>query len=242
VGDRKQTGGADAATGAGTPTAALGAGTRTAAFGSGTRTAAFGSGTRTAAFGSLCIFCGSAVGARGAYATAAEEMAEQLARRGTRLVYGGGNIGLMGVVADAALARGVHVTGIIPTGLAERELAHHGVSDLRVVESMHARKAMMAELSDGFVAMPGGIGTFEEWFEVLTWSQLGMHRKPCGLLNVEGYYDDLLALLDRSVAEGFLKQKHRAKVLVDADAGRLLDAMQAYEPLAEPAVLGKFET
>ncbi len=148
----------------------------------------------------------------------------------------------MGVIADAALARGVHVTGIIPQGLADRELAHHGVSELRVVDSMHARKALMAELSDGFVAMPGGIGTFEEWFEVLTWSQLGIHRKACGLLNVDGYYSDLLSLLDRSVTEGFLKAKHRAKVLVADGAGALLDAMEAWEPLGDPAVLGKFQT
>ncbi|MFN2375867.1 MAG: TIGR00730 family Rossman fold protein [Candidatus Binatia bacterium] len=190
----------------------------------------------------LCVFCGSAVGARATYTRAAEELAGELARRGTRLVYGGGNIGLMGVIADAALERGVHVTGIIPRGLAEKELAHHGVSDLRVVDSMHARKALMAELSDGFVAMPGGIGTFEEWFEVLTWSQLGIHRKPCGLLDVDGYYGDLLCLLDRSVAEGFLKPKHRAKVLVDAEAAGLLDAMERWEPLVEAAVLGKFQT
>lgn len=148
----------------------------------------------------------------------------------------------MGVIADAALARGVHVTGIIPRGLADRELAHHGVSDLRVVDSMHARKALMAELSDAFVAMPGGIGTFEEWFEVLTWSQLGIHRKPCGLLNVDGYYSDLLALLDRSVAEGFLNPKHRAKVLVADTPAVLVDAMEAWQPLADPAVLGKFQT
>jgi uncharacterized protein (TIGR00730 family) len=148
----------------------------------------------------------------------------------------------MGEIADAALARGVHVTGIIPRGLADRELAHHGVSDLRVVDSMHARKALMAELSDGFVAMPGGIGTFEEWFEVLTWSQLGIHRKPCGLLNVDAYYTDLLALLDRSVTEGFLKPKHRAKVLVAESPAGLLDAMEAWQPLPGPAVLGKFQT
>jgi uncharacterized protein (TIGR00730 family) len=148
----------------------------------------------------------------------------------------------MGVVADAAIARGVHVTGIIPQGLADKELAHHGVSDLRVVDSMHARKALMAELSDGFVAMPGGIGTFEEWFEVLTWSQLGIHRKACGLLNVDGYFSDLLALLDRSVAEGFLKPKHRAKVLVADAASGLLDQMETWQPLADPAVLGKFQT
>ena len=192
--------------------------------------------------GALCVFCGSAHGARESYTRAAETLADELARRGTRLVYGGGNIGLMGVIADAALARGVHVTGIIHQGLADKELAHHGVSDLRVVDSMHARKALMAELSDGFVAMPGGIGTFEEWFEVLTWSQLGIHRKACGLLNVDGYYTDLLALLDRSVAEGFLKPKHRAKVLVAESAAGLLDAMEAWQPLPGPAVLGKFQT
>ena len=190
----------------------------------------------------VCVFCGSAHGAKAAYAEAAEAFADELARRGTRLVYGGGNIGLMGVVADAALSRGVHVTGVIPRGLADKELAHHGVSELRVVDSMHERKALMAELSDGFVAMPGGIGTFEEWFEVLTWSQLGIHRKPCGLLDVAGYYADLLALLDRSVAEGFLKPKHRAKVLVAHSAGSLLDAMEGYTPLADAPVLGKFQT
>src|SRR5690349_4151231 len=126
--------------------------------------------TNSRQLGALCVFCGSAHGARESYTHAAETLAEELAARGTRLVYGGGSIGLMGVIADAPLARGVHVTGIIPQGLADKELAHHGVSDLRVVDSMHARKALMAELSDGFVAMPGGIGTFEEWFEVLTWS------------------------------------------------------------------------
>ena len=193
------------------------------------------------ALGSLCVFCGSAHGARPSYTRAAEDLADELARRGTRLVYGGGNVGLMGVIADAALSRGVHVTGVIPQGLADKELAHHGVSDLRIVDSMHARKALMAELSDGFVAMPGGIGTFEEWFEMLTWGQLGIHRKPCALLDVDGYYGDLLALLDRSVVEGFLKPKHRAKVLVANDAAALLDTMEGWQPLAEPAVLGKFQ-
>jgi uncharacterized protein (TIGR00730 family) len=190
----------------------------------------------------ICVFCGSARGARDSYADAAERLADELARRGIRLVYGGGNVGLMGVVADAAIARGVPVTGIIPGNLASKELAHHGIDDLRIVESMHARKALMAELSDGFVALPGGIGTFEEWFEVLTWSQLGMHRKPCALLDVDGYYGSLLELLDRSVAEGFLKPKHRAKVLVASEAAELLDAMERYEPLGEPPVLGKFQT
>jgi uncharacterized protein (TIGR00730 family) len=192
--------------------------------------------------GALCVFCGSSAGSRVEYGRAAVSLAGELARRGTRLVYGGGNIGLMGILADAAIDRGVHVTGVIPQGLADKELAHHGVSDLRIVDSMHARKALMTELSDGFAALPGGIGTFEEWFEVLTWNQLGIHRKPCGLLDVAGYYDDLIALLDRSVAEGFLKPKHRAKIVRGTTAAELLDAMEAYTPIAEPAVLGKFQT
>lgn len=188
------------------------------------------------------MFCGSSSGTRPSYAAAAEALAEELARRGTSLVYGGGNVGLMNVVASAALARGVHVTGIIPRGLADRELAHHGIDDLRIVDSMHARKALMAELSDGFVALPGGIGTFEEWFEVLTWSQLGIHHKPCALLDVDGYYDHLLALLDRSVAEGFLKPKHRARVLTAPDAATLLDAMERWRAPVEPAALAKSQT
>jgi uncharacterized protein (TIGR00730 family) len=192
--------------------------------------------------GAVAVFCGSAPGLRASYREAAVALAAELAARGTRLVYGGGNIGLMGIVADAALERGVHVTGVIPAGLAERELAHQRVDDLLVVDSMHARKARMAELADGFVALPGGIGTFEEWFEVLTWSQLGIHRKPCALLDVDGYYADLLRLLDRSVAEGFLKPKHRAKVLVDTSPAALLDAMESWQPLAEAAVLGKTQT
>ena len=187
----------------------------------------------------LCVFCGSAVGTRPSYREAAEHLAAELAARRMELVYGGGNVGLMGVVADAALAHGVRVTGVIPDGLAERELAHHGVSDLRVVRSMHERKALMADLADGFVALPGGIGTFEEWFEVLTWSQLGIHQKPCGLLNVEGYYDHLLGLLDHAGAEGFFKPKHRGKVLVAEGAALLLDAMENWKPDANPRLLGR---
>lgn len=194
------------------------------------------------ALGAVCVFCGSARGRRESYVAAAESLTDELVRRGSRLVYGGGNIGLMGVVADAAIARGVHVTGVIPKGLAELELTHQGVNELHVVDSMHARKALMAELSDGFIAMPGGIGTFEEWFEVLTWSQLGIHRKPCGLLNVEGYYDGLLALLDRSVAEGFLKPKHRAKVLVADRANELFDRMESNQQLDESFRLSKLQT
>ncbi len=190
----------------------------------------------------VCVFCGSSVGTQTAYAQAAESLAEELSHRGMQLVYGGGNIGLMGILADAALARGVEVTGVIPRGLADKELAHHGITRLEIVDSMHARKALMAEVSDGFIAMPGGIGTFEEWFEVLTWTQLGIHRKPCGLLDVGGYFGHLLSMLDHSVDEGFLKPKHRAKVLVAPDAAGLIDAMERYQPLAEPAVLGKLQT
>jgi len=189
----------------------------------------------------LCVFCGSSRGLRVEYAEAARELAAELARRGIELVYGGGNIGLMGVIADAALGHGVRVTGIIPRGLADRELAHRGIDDLRIVDSMHTRKALMAELSDAFVAMPGGIGTFEEFFEILTWGQLGLHAKPCGLLDVAGYYDALLALLDRSVAEGFLKAKHRAAVLVAVDPAELLDQVQAYRPAPGATILGKVE-
>ena len=189
----------------------------------------------------VCVFCGSARGVRPSYAVAAETLAEQLAQRGMSLVYGGGNIGLMGILADAAIARGVHVVGVIPKGLAAHELTHQGVPEMHVVDSMHERKALMAERADGFIAMPGGIGTFEEWFEVLTWKQLGIHRKPCGLLNVDGYYDHLLTLLDHSVSEGFLKAKHRAGVLVAEHADALLEAMQAQDPGSEPVVLDKIE-
>ena len=146
----------------------------------------------------ICVFCGSQVGRRPLYAAAATALGTLLAQRGIGLVYGGGKIGLMGVVADAALAAGGEVIGVIPERLMNRELGHGGVTDLRVVDSMHERKAMMSELSDGFIALPGGYGTFEEFFEVVTWMQLGIQSKPCGLLNVGGYYDMLLALLDHA--------------------------------------------
>lgn len=147
-----------------------------------------------------------------------------------RLVYGGGRVGLMGVVADAALGAGGEVVGIIPRALVEREISHKGLTDLRVVGSMHERKALMNELSDGFVALPGGTGTLEEIFEVLTWGQLGLHDKPCGFLDATGYYAPLLAFFDRMVAEGFLKQEHRAKVLFETSPDALLEAFDRYEP------------
>jgi uncharacterized protein (TIGR00730 family) len=152
-------------------------------------------------------------------------MGALLARRGIGLVYGGGNVGLMGIVADAALAGGGEVIGVIPRSLADREIAHDGVTDLRVVDSMHTRKALMSDLSDAFIAMPGGVGTFEEFFEAVTWTQLGVHRKPCGLLNVGGFYSPLAAFIDQAVTEGFIKPVHRASIVVDDDPERLLNSL-----------------
>jgi uncharacterized protein (TIGR00730 family) len=157
-----------------------------------------------------------------------------MARRNIGLVFGGGHVGLMGVMADTVLAAGGHVTGVIPHGLVVRELAHTGLPDLRVVSSMHERKALMAELSDAFVALPGGFGTFEELCEVVTWTQLGVHRKPCGLLNVAGFYDPLVALVDRAVSEGFVKPENRAIIAVHADPVGLLDLVS--RPLTTPVV------
>jgi len=173
----------------------------------------------------LCVFCGSSAGARPAYTEAAKAMGRLLAERGIGLVYGGGDVGLMGVVADAALAAGGEVIGVIPRALADKEIAHDGLTELYVVDSMHTRKAMMADLSDGFVAMPGGVGTFEEFFEAVTWTQLGLHQKACGLLNVDGFYSPLEAFIDRAVAEGFIRPAHRGIVVMDSDPGRLLDKL-----------------
>lgn len=183
---------------------------------------------------SLCVFCGSQPGASPAYAEAAALVGRALAGRGWTLVYGGGRVGLMGILADAALAAGGKVIGVIPAALARREVAHQRVTDLEVVDSMHERKARMAELADGFLALPGGIGTLEEWFEAWTWSQLGIHPKPCGLLNVAGYYDPLLAFLDRMTEERFLSSGHRAMAIVDEESERLLDRLAAYQPPAVP--------
>jgi len=157
----------------------------------------------------ICVFCGSSPGIRPAYAAVATQLAGSLAAHGLTIVYGGGNLGLMGILADAALQAGGQVIGVIPRALASKERAHHGLTELRVVGSMHERKALMAELSDGFIAMPGGYGTFEEFCEILTWTQLGLQQKPCGLLNVEGFYDHLLNLFDHAVAEQFVKPDHR---------------------------------
>jgi uncharacterized protein (TIGR00730 family) len=178
----------------------------------------------------LCVFCGSSAGARPAYAAAASELGEALAARGIGLVYGGGSVGLMGALADAALARGAEVIGVIPRPLARREQAHGGLSEMHVVDSMHARKAKMASLVDGFIALPGGLGTFEETLEILTWSQLGIHRKPVGILNVAGYYDGLLRMLTHAVREGFVGREYFELLLFAETAGDLLDAIMAWTP------------
>lgn len=178
----------------------------------------------------VCVFCGSSAGLSPLYAEAAHAMGVAIAERGLELVYGGGNVGLMGIVADAALAAGAKVTGVIPEALMAREIGHTALTDLRVVSSMHERKAMMASLSDVFVAMPGGFGTFEEFFEVVTWTQLGLHAKPAGLLNIDGFFDPLITFLDRASDAGFIKAPHRTMVLDDSEPARLLDRLLAAEP------------
>lgn len=176
----------------------------------------------------LCVFCGSNSGADPAYAENARRMGQILAGRGMTVVYGGGRVGLMGALADAALEAGGRVVGVIPEALKRREVAHQGLTELHVVQTMHERKQLMADLSDGFVAMPGGFGTFEEFCEVLTWSQLGLHAKPCGLLNVKGYYAGLLTLFDHALAEQLLHPHNRAMVIAEAEPRPLLDAMAQY--------------
>ena len=176
----------------------------------------------------ICVFCGSSVGARVEYAEAARALARELVRRGLGVVYGGGSVGLMGILADTALAEGGEVIGVIPRGLARKELLHTGLTELRVVESMHERKARMAELADAFVALPGGLGTLEETLEVLTWSQLGIRRKPVALLNVRGYWDALLALLGRAVDEGFVRREYLGLLLTGEVPGELLERLVAW--------------
>jgi uncharacterized protein (TIGR00730 family) len=178
----------------------------------------------------LCIFCGSSPGARPGYAAATAELAQLLAARGIGIVYGGASVGLMGLLADTAMEAGGEVIGVIPESLEDKEIGHQGLTHLRVVASMHERKALMAELSDGFIALPGGSGTLEELFEVFTWSQLGLHRKACALLNVEGYYDGLAAFLDHAVDERFLRAEHRAMLLCERTPAAVLDALEAFEP------------
>ena len=179
--------------------------------------------------GTVCVFCGSNVGADPRYRETATALGKLLAQRKIGIVYGGGRVGLMGVVADSALEAGGQVVGVIPEAIAEREVAHHGLTDLIVVGSMHARKAMMAERADAFVALPGGLGTFEELLEVLTWSQLGIHQKPVGLLNVAGYYDPLLSLIDRAISDRFMPADHRGLLIDAAEPEALLNAVESRE-------------
>jgi uncharacterized protein (TIGR00730 family) len=177
----------------------------------------------------ICAFCGSRSGVSNAYEGGVRQLGRALVEAGVTLVYGGGGVGLMGVLADTVLGSGGEVIGVIPKALVRREVAHAGLSDLRVVGSMHERKALMSELSEGFVALPGGIGTLEEFFEVLSWAQLGVHSKPCGLLDIEYYYEPLLAFLDQAVARGFLSEEHRSMVLVETEPELLLEAFARYE-------------
>jgi uncharacterized protein (TIGR00730 family) len=178
----------------------------------------------------ICVFCGSSPGARPEYVEAARRLGRTLASRRIGLVYGGAKVGTMGRLASAALEAGGEVIGVIPERLVAKEVAFTELADLQVVGSMHERKARMVELSDGFIALPGGLGTFEEFFEALTWAQLGLHRKPCGFLNVCGYYDKLIAFLDHAVAQQFVKSEYRAMVLIDEDPEGLLEKFAAYQP------------
>jgi uncharacterized protein (TIGR00730 family) len=179
---------------------------------------------------SVCVFCGSSRGIDRAYTEAARSLGRTLAEANVRLIFGGGHVGLMGVLSNAALEAGGEVIGVIPGFLVERELAHSGLNDLRIVGSMHERKALMSELSDGFITLPGGTGTLEEFFEILTWAQLGEHEKPCGLLNVAGYYDPLLAVFDHMLHKGFLSQSNRALLLVESEPAKLLQRLDHYRP------------
>jgi uncharacterized protein (TIGR00730 family) len=190
-------------------------------------------------FRRLCVFCGSSTGFRPAYRAAAEKLGDILAARSIEVVYGGGNIGLMGILADTTLAHGGRVTGVIPEALMAREVGHLGLSNLHIVGSMHERKALMSDLADGFVALPGGFGTMEEFCEVVTWSQLGIQSKPCGLLNVANYFAPLLELFDHAVREGFLREENRRLVLDDHDPVRLLAKMEAFSPQPVPKWIGR---
>jgi uncharacterized protein (TIGR00730 family) len=178
----------------------------------------------------ICVFCGSSCGTNAAYRRAAEELGQLLAKRNIGLVYGGGCIGLMGALADAALAAGGEVIGVIPDSLLRREVGHRGVTTLHVVETMHQRKALMADLADAFIALPGGYGTLEEFCEIVTWSQLGIQQKPCGLLNVERYWEVLLAMLEHSVSEGFLRPENRDLVLVASTPRQMLERLLKWKP------------
>jgi uncharacterized protein (TIGR00730 family) len=188
---------------------------------------------------SVCVFCGSNYGDNPVYQEMAAVMGRKLAMAGLKLVYGGGKVGLMGVLADAALAAGGKVVGVIPQAIVDMEVSHAGLTELVVVQSMHERKARMADASDAFIALPGGYGTFEEFCEVLTWSQLGFHVKPCGVLNVGGFYDPLLALFDRAVQDRFVRPEHRELVLADTDVDALLERLASFNPIKVHKLFGR---
>jgi uncharacterized protein (TIGR00730 family) len=181
---------------------------------------------------SICVFCGSSSGANGIYEEAARATGRALIRAGLRLVYGGGRVGLMGVLADEVLSGGGQLTGVMPRALVEREIAHRGVTDLRVVDTMHERKELMAGLADAFIALPGGAGTLEEIFEQWTWSQLGIHAKPCGFINVNGYFTPLLAMIEHMVAEGFMAPALASMLVIENEPERLLARFRLYQPPA----------
>jgi uncharacterized protein (TIGR00730 family) len=187
----------------------------------------------------ICVFCGTNTGAQPAYGAAARALGRILAEQGIELVYGGASVGIMGELADSVQEHGGHVTGIIPQQLMEKEAAHTGIPNLIVVASMHQRKAQMADMSDGFIALPGGIGTLEGFFEILTWGQLGIHAKPSGILNVDGYFDALTGFLDHAVREGFLTEMHRQHIIVESDPRRLLERMRAYTPPEGEKLMGR---
>lgn len=189
----------------------------------------------------ICVFCASSPGSDSRFIETAKSLGQMLALRSIGLVYGGGNVGLMGAVADGALACNGEVIGVIPRALVERELAHRGVTSLEVVDSMHARKSRMYDLADAFIAMPGGFGTLDELFETLTWAQLGMHQKPIGLLDVAGYWQPLLQMLDCAVAAGLLRHEHRRMLLAESDAGALLDAFKDFRAPSVPKWIGRGE-
>ena len=187
----------------------------------------------------ICVFCGTNTGSRAEYGAAARELGRLLAEEAIELVYGGASVGIMGELADSVQEHGGHVTGIIPQQLMEKEAAHTGIPNLIVVASMHQRKSQMADMSDGFIALPGGIGTLEGFFEILTWGQLGIHAKPSGILNVAGYFDQLSRFLDHAVQEGFLTEGHRDAIIVESEPGRLLERLRAYSPPEGEKFMGR---
>ena len=190
----------------------------------------------------ICVFCGSNRGGRAGYVTATREIAAVLVREKLSLVYGGGKVGLMGELANEVLSLGGEVIGVIPRSLVEREVGHEGLTELRIVETMHERKALMADLADGFLALPGGLGTLEEVFEVWTWAQLGMHSKPVAFLDVGGYYEVLGEFLDQATREGFVRRAHRAIAIIERDPAELLKKMRAYTPPSVEKWLDRDET